>query len=159
MAHTYAEFKDRLENGTSIQIPVDELLRIMLSGIFPDGTSFEGVRVLDAGPSHDISMGVSGVRVTSANASAAPIAVTDAPTSGQKLVIVDALVSVDSALTVNFAEETTGTVLATLYMAANSTQMISARAARKLETADKKVTVQTNGAGNIAVTTWYYSEA
>lgn len=45
MAYTYQEFLSRIESGQNITIPVDELLRILLSGKFPDETDFSGVNV------------------------------------------------------------------------------------------------------------------
>jgi hypothetical protein len=114
---------------------------------------------LDAGPSWTSVFGVSAAPFTSANASAAAASVTDAPAGGQKLVITDLVVSVDTAMTVTFTCETTGAVILKLYMAANGVAQITFRGKRKLATADKKLQVQTSVAGNIAVTTGYYSES
>jgi len=100
----------------------------------------------------------SSARFTSADQSAAVASVTPVPTTGQKLVITDLIVSVGSALTVNFTEETTGTVLLTLYMAANSTVTVSPRGLFNLTTINKKLQVQTSGAGNISVLAFYRSE-
>lgn len=113
----------------------------------------------DAGPNWASSFGVSGARFTSSNQSASAASVTDAPTSGQKLVVTDVLISVDTAMRVDLKEETTGTVLASIYMAANSMVQFTPRSKLKLATADKKLQVQTSASGNIAVTAFYYSEA
>lgn len=113
----------------------------------------------DAGPNWTSVFGVAGARFTSANASAADAAVTDAPTAGQKLVPTDVLISVDTAMRVDLKEETSGTVIASIYMAANTSQQITFRSKVKLATADKKLMVRTSVAGNIAVTTAYFSEA
>lgn len=104
------------------------------------------------------SNGVSSAAVTSADASAT-VAVTDAPSAGKKLVITELTVSVGSALTVTFEEETTGTDFLKLYMAANTTQTIQFKGKQKLATADKKLNVTTSGAGNISVRVSYFSEA
>lgn len=72
-----------------------------------------------------------------------------APTSGEKIVIDDIFISVGSALTITITEETSGTVLYKLYMAANTSQIIKPANPRKLATADKKVKIQASGAGNV----------
>jgi hypothetical protein len=117
------------------------------------------VGLSDNGPAWASVVGVSGAAFASANQSAAAAAVTDAPTAGQKIVLTDLVVSVDTALTVTFTEETSGTVKAVLYMAANSTAQITARGKIKLDTADKRLMVRTSASGHIAVTAVYYSEA
>lgn len=114
----------------------------------------------DAGPSWQTTRGVSGVPFTSANQSASAASVTDAPATGQKIVVDDVIVSVDTAISVTFKEETSGTVvLGPIYMPANSMAQITTRGRLKLATADKKLQVQTSAAGNISVTTFYHSEA
>jgi hypothetical protein len=60
---------------------------------------------------------------------------------------------------VDFKLETAGTVLFSIYMAANSAGQITIRSKFKLATADKKLMVRTSVAGNVAVTAAYYSEA
>ncbi len=114
--------------------------------------------VKDNGPGWASVFGVSGARVTSADASGG-INVTDAPTAGQKLVVTDVLVSADTAVRVDFKVETAGTVLASVYLPANGTLQLTFRGKLKLALADKKLQVQTSAAGNIAVTANYYSEA
>lgn len=113
----------------------------------------------DDGPAWATSFGVSGARFTSADQSGAAAAVTDAPASGKKLVVTDIVVSADTAMRVNFTEETSGTLLLSLYLPANGSAQITPRGKLKLATAGKKLMVQTSAAGNIAVTAWYYSEA
>lgn len=113
----------------------------------------------DGGASWTTVFGVSGARFTSADQSAGVASVTDAPTSGQKLVITDIEVSVDTAMRVDFLEETTGTVISSIYMAENSTVNLITRSKRKLATANKKLQVQTSAVGNISVVAYYYSEA
>lgn len=112
----------------------------------------------DHGPAYPSSLGVAGARFTSADQSGGVAAVTDAPASGEKLVIEDLVVSVDTAMRVDFKEETSGTAIASVYLAANGTAQVTPRGRIKLATAGKKLTVQTSTAGNIAVTAIYHSE-
>lgn len=113
----------------------------------------------DAGPSWTTVRGISGARFTSADQSAAVASITDAPTSGQKLVITDLLISSDTALRLDFNVESSATVIETVYMAAGETKQITLRSAWKLPTANKKLQVQASAAGNISLTPYYYSEA
>lgn len=113
----------------------------------------------DGGPGWTSVFGVSGARYTSADRSGSAASVTDAPASGQKLVITDVLVSVDTAMRVDLKEETSGTIIASIYLPANGVCQWTPRSKTKLATADKKLQVQTSVAGNIAVTAHYYSEA
>lgn len=103
--------------------------------------------------------GVSGAAFTSADASAAPVAVTDAPSAGTKLVIKEMTVSSAAALTFTFTEETAGTVFEKIYLAAGGTVHISYTGKQKLATAVKKLMVQTSGAGAVGVRVSYYEEA
>lgn len=86
---------------------------------------------------------------SSADASGAKADVTAAPT--KKLCVDELVISVGSALTVSFYEESVATAILKLYMAANTTVTLSLKNL-KLTTAAKKLQVQTSGAGNIAVT-------
>lgn len=113
----------------------------------------------DAGPSWTTSLGVGGARVTSADQSGAVASITDAPTSGQKIVVTDILFSSDTALRLDFSCETTGTIVASVYCAAGSSGQFTPRGKLKLATADKKLQWRASVAGNIAVTPLYYSEA
>lgn len=134
-----------------------ELLRNLTVGIGA-GTAAIG-SVKDNGPAWTTVRGVSGARFTSADQSAAVASITDAPTSGQKLVITDLLISSDTALRLDFNIESSATVIETVYMAANETKQITVRGKWKLATADKKLQVQASAAGNISITPFYYSEA
>lgn len=122
------------------------------------GTETVGA-TMDAGPAQVTLFGLAGVRFTSANQSASAASVTDAPVVGQKLVITDIIVSVEVAMRVDFKEETSGTILLSLYLPANGSGQITPRSKLKLATINKKLQVQTSVAGNIAVTAFYYSEA
>ena len=112
----------------------------------------------DAGPLHTTSFGVSGAAVTSADAST-PVAVTDAPDTGEKLVILDIAYGSDAAVWLEFEEETSGTVLLKVFCGADSTGQFTPRGKMKLATANKRLMVDAEGAANIAVTCFYYSEA
>lgn len=115
--------------------------------------------VKDNGPGWTTVRGISGARFTSADQSAAVASITDAPTSGQKLVITDLLISSDTALRLDFNVESSATVIETVYMAAGETKQITLRSTWKLPTADKKLQVKASAAGNISLTPYYYSEA
>lgn len=112
----------------------------------------------DAGPAWTSIFGVSGAAVVSADATGNP-AVTDAPAAGQKLVITDIVYSSDTAMSLTFSEETSGTVIFKVFVPANGTGQITPRGKKKLATADKKLMCDASVAGNIAVTVGYYSEA
>jgi len=112
----------------------------------------------DAGPHWISVLGVSGALVASADMTTAA-AVTDAPTTGQKLVITDILVSADTAMSVLFEEETSGTDVLKVFLPANGAAQLTFRSKLKLATAGKKLTAKASVAGNIAVTAFYYNEA
>lgn len=100
-------------------------------------------------------------RVNSANATAG-IDITDAPTSGQKRVLVDLVISTDTAMNVVIEEETSGTDFhGPYYLPANGSMQITTRATpmSKLATADKKYRAIASAAGNLTIETWSYSEA
>ena len=122
------------------------------------GSAKQYAATYDAGTLFTTSLGVSSATVTSADAST-PVAVTDAPDSGEKIVILDIIASSDAAVWLEFEEETTETILFKVYMAADSTVQITPRGKVKLATADKQLMVDAEGAANIAVTCTYYSEA
>lgn len=82
-----------------------------------------------------------------------------APTSGQKIVIDDLWVSVDTAMRVDVSEETSGTVVWSVYLPANGAVQYTPRDGLKLDTADKKARIQTSVAGNIRVTCLSHSAA
>jgi len=132
--------------------------QIATEGVILNAGSATVGATTDGGPAWTTVWGVAGEAFTSADQHSAAAAVTDAPTSGKKLVITDLLVSVDTDMTVTFTEETTGKVVKKLYMAAKSVVQLTERGKIKLSTADKKLKVQTSVAGNIAVTASYYSE-
>lgn len=85
--------------------------------------------------------------------------ITAAPTGGQKIVITDLVVSTDTAMSISFLEETSGTEVLRLYLPASGTVQVTPRSKMKLATADKKLRIDASTAGNVAVTAFYHSEA
>ena len=134
-------------------------LSVGADGSATDVSSAAPLPASDNGPGWTQVFGVSGARFTSADASTAA-AVTDAPTSGQKLVIDDIVFAVGStAMQVDFQIETAATVFLTFYCAANTLMQFTPRGKFKLPTADKKLMVKASVAGNVAVTVFYHSES
>ncbi len=116
--------------------------------------------VKDGGPGWVSTYGVAGEAFVSADQHSAAAAITDAPTAGQKLVITDLILSADATLVVTLTEETTGLVLGTYYMSANScAAQITPRGKLKLSTANKRLMLQTDKAGDISALVFYFSEA
>lgn len=129
-------------------------IRVAVTGQATGSTAASsGIATTDNGPTWTQSY----LHTASADASGG-VDLTAAPTSGQKIVVDDIIVSTDTAMWVLFEEETSGTDIIKLYLAANSGAQISPRKL-KLATADKKLRLDTEKAGNIAVTVLYHSEA
>lgn len=95
--------------------------------------------------------------VTSADMSAAAD-ISDAPTAGQKIVADDVLISSAVALEFSLQEETSGTVLASVFLPANGTVQITLRNGLQVPTAGKKLQGKASGAGNVRITTLYHGE-
>lgn len=108
----------------------------------------------DAGPSWTSVMKL----VTSADLTGAAD-VTDAPTAGQKIVIDDVIAASDTAMYIDFLEETSGTVIFRLYFSAGSSAQVTTRGKLKLPTADKKLRADASVAGNVAITVLFHSES
>jgi hypothetical protein len=115
----------------------------------------------DQGPTQ--SFGVAGQTFTSADQHSAPAPVTDAPAAGMKLVISDCEISCDTPMSLSFTEETTGKLVAKVFMSptppGTPVYNLAKAGRRKLSTAGKRLMVQTSVPGNIAITAHYYSEA
>lgn len=114
----------------------------------------------DNGPAWTTVWGVAGLPVVSDDAGDG-VSVTDAPTTDQKIVIDDLIVSVDTAMAVQFNCEDAEVYLAgPFYLPANGTIQITPRGKGwKLATANKKLQVSADAAGNIMVHAGYHSEA
>ena len=86
-------------------------------------------------------------------------AITPAPTGGEKIVLMDLLISTDTAMNVLLEEETSGTDLDRIYLAANTPVPVTMRGYQiKVATADKKITAKASVAGNIAIKAVTFSE-
>lgn len=85
--------------------------------------------------------------------------VTDLPTSGQKIVLVEAIISVEDAMTITLKEESSNRVILKVFMDANMPFHFCPRSRCKLATADKRVMVQTSTPGNWSVAAFFFSEA
>lgn len=101
-------------------------------------------------------IGVSGGAVVSADLTSRTV-VTDAPAA--KLVITDIIVSVDTAMSVLFEEETSNTDILKIFIPANGTVQITPRGKLKLATTAKKLAATASVAGNISILVLGYSEA
>jgi hypothetical protein len=108
----------------------------------------------DAGPSQTVTRTYS----TAADGSTAFDA-TATPTTGQKILLLDLIVSVDTACLVTLQMESSGNVLAAFYMAANSSIQITPRGYLKGDAANKKLQLKTSVASAIKATSVYTSEA
>lgn len=88
-----------------------------------------------------------------------PHYICDAPTAGQKRVVVDMIVSGAADLVYTIKEETSGTTLLQFSLAAKTPFQLTTRGLFKVPTADKRIYVETSGAGAIYITTLTRSEA
>lgn len=113
-----------------------------------------GAAPKDGGPSQSLTR----TFTTSANMTTAA-ALTAAPTSGQKIVLMDFIISVDTAMTFDLEMETSANVLAKLYLPANGTMQVTLRGFLKGDAADKKIYGKASASGNVSVTAVYFSEA
>ncbi len=141
---------------------VEEQLAMLLAGTTEGGAAIPGVPVALAtgAATKDNGPGWTSVYTFTTSADATGGAdVTAAPSTGEKLVITDVVVSADTAMSVSFLEETSGTEVLRVYLPANGTAQITPRSKLKLATANKKLRIDTSAAGNVAVTVAYYSEA
>jgi len=141
--------------------PGDAVAVAGVDGLTPP-TATNPIPTSDAGPAWTTVRGVNsdGEPKASADLSGGAVACTQAPVTGQKLVIDDLVVSVDTAMKVTFTEETSGKVVLAGYCSANNGfGQNTFRGKIKLATANKKLFVQTSVAGNISIQTSYHSEA
>jgi hypothetical protein len=128
-------------------------LKVAVQEALPSGTNTIGA-TKDAG----VSQTVTRTYTTSADMTTAA-AITAAPTSGQKIVAMDILISTDTAMSFTIQEETSATVFAKLYLPANGSAQITLRGYLKAAVADKKLMGKASVAGNVAITAVYFSEA
>ncbi len=114
--------------------------------------------IKDNGPAWTSVWGVAGYPID-ADISAAATAVTDAPTSGQKLCIDDVIVSSSVAQVLSFSEESTATIVQVLRIPAGQSQQFTPRGKWKFAAANKKLMCQSSAATASQVKIGYHSEA
>ena len=112
----------------------------------------------DAGPFWSTFLGVTGSAAVFTNISGTINAASDSPVSGNTIVLLGFVVSTDTAMRVDIQEETTGKILFTLFLAANSSLHVFPRGKVKLSSSNKRVMIKPYNVGNIAISTSYYSE-
>lgn len=112
----------------------------------------------DNGPGWNISHGVNGATFSSSSLTGSAQPVTDVPIGGQKIVLTDMAVSVDTAMKLTFSEETTGTSLFEMYLPANGFVQFTTRSWLKLTTANKRIQVKSSVNGNVSITAFYFSQ-
>lgn len=105
------------------------------------------------------SFGVGSAAVTITGNVATPV--TDIPTVGQKIVVDDIIISTDTQQNIALTEETSGTLIAKGYFAANTGfNQVTPRDKLKLFTANKRLIATCSAAShNTVVTVLWHSEA
>jgi hypothetical protein len=97
--------------------------------------------------------------LSSADANAAAVNLTGAPGAGVKAVIHSIYISTLTAMIITLKEETSGTVLMRINVAANSNMVPLTGLNLKLPVANKKLQAQTSAAGQIDFLVEYTTEA
>jgi NADPH-dependent 2,4-dienoyl-CoA reductase/sulfur reductase-like enzyme len=120
------------------------------------GSGIEGVghAAKDNGPVWAVTQ----EHTSSADVSGADTAITAAPAAGFKVVADDVLISVATACRVDLKEETSGTVLAAVYLPDNGSTQVTLRNGLRVPTAAKKLMVRTSAASAIRVTVSWHTE-
>lgn len=113
----------------------------------------------DGGPAWASSFGVSGEVVTSADATSTPLVITDAPTSGQKIVLDDLEITSEVETIITLRTTSGNKVLGKYAIAENQTLQITTRGKKKAPAANQTLEVLAADAGNIHVGASYHSEA
>lgn len=85
-------------------------------------------------------------------------AISAAPTTGQRVVVDDLIISTDTAMTLTILEETSSDVFCVLYLAANSTVQLTPRDGFKANAINKKFFADASATGNLTVTCFQHSE-
>jgi hypothetical protein len=161
---TALEKLDNAISGSELQVDVvsiaagdNNIGNVDLASAIPAGTNNIGATT-DAGSAITVSWGVSGAPVESADMTTAAN-VTDAPTAGQKLVLVDAFIGVSAAMNILIEEESSGNDRLRLYFPGAGNYQVTPRAKFKHAVANKKFTCKASAAGAVSITFAYYSEA
>lgn len=110
----------------------------------------------DAGSAYSESRSTSSVADASTGG---PHYICAAPSSGQKIILVDLLVSCASDLVLTFKEETSGTTLFAIDLAAKTPFQFTPRSRFKLPTADRRIYVEASAAGTVRWASFVRSEA
>ena len=123
------------------------------------GTLVLGTGTNSIGTTKDGGPGWTVVRTytTSADMSTAA-AISAAPTAGQKVVADDIIIFSDTAMSFTIQEETSETVFAKVFLAANGSAQITLRDGLKTAVADKKFFGKASTSGNVTVTLCSHSE-
>lgn len=148
----YVKLMDGTDNGSGV-IPGDASngLDVDITRIAA-GTNVIG-GMLDAGPVQTLTQ----TYTASANMTTAA-AITAAPAAGKKIALVDVLISADRALDFDLEMETSGNVLAKIFLPAKGSAQITMRGYLRGDVADKKIFGKASAAGNVAITAVYFSE-
>lgn len=145
----------RLQSGDGVKIAqTGSALNVNISsGSIPAGSASIG-STKDNGPAWTVTRTytTSADMTTAADLSAAP-------TSGQKIVADDILISSAVAMEFSIQEESAATAFASVFIPANGTVQITLRDGLKLATANKKLQGKASVAGNVRITACYHSEA
>lgn len=134
---------------------VDVSNAITIGAALPAGGNVIG-STTDAGSAYSESRSTSSVADASTGG---PHYICAAPSSGQKIVLVDLLVSCASDLVLTFKEETSGTTLFAIDLAAKTPFQFTPRSRLKLPTADKRIYVEASASGTVRWASFVRSEA
>lgn len=116
----------------------------------------EPLETTDGGPAWTAG---TAVIVDDSDPNAGAVDVTGSPTAGQKVVVDDLYISSDTDMKLSFIEETTATVMAAFYITGGIPFPITTRGKFKLATADKKLQMTSDTAGNVCVRCHWHSES
>ena len=139
-------------NRIEVVLPDDTVIEANIEGALDAGTASIG------GTKDDGPQWTSVFTYTTSADMTTPADLTTTPTGGQKLVITDILISSDTQMLFVFQEETSGTIIGAIRLAADATIQITPRSGWKLPVADKKLQGDASTAGNVYITVFYYSE-
>jgi hypothetical protein len=111
-----------------------------------------GVR--DDGPFQSVSQQYT----TSADMSGGVVSITAAPTSGKRIFLDGILVSCGTTMEVTLKEQTSGTVLSSFFVLANTPFSWTPKNRLQAAVADKTIQAITSASGQIRITCFYHSE-
>lgn len=108
----------------------------------------------DAGPAQTLTQ-----TYTSSADMTTAVAITPAPTTGQKIVAMDILISSDAAMSFTVQMETSNNVLAKVFLPVYGSAQISLAGGLKGDAINKRLFGKASVTGNVSITTKTYSEA